>query len=47
MLLPEKINVGMNSHEHAIFAQELLSELTMTVGFGTFIVNCNKTVISV
>jgi hypothetical protein len=47
MLLPAKINAEMNSDEHAILPQMLQSELTLTVGFGTFIVNRNKSVISV
>ena len=46
MLLPANINVEMNSDEHAIFPQELQSELTLTVGSGTFTVSCNKSVIS-
>jgi len=32
--------------KQAIFPQVLQSELTLAVGFGTFIVNCNKSVIS-
>jgi hypothetical protein len=46
MLLAAKINVEMNSDEQTILLYKLQSELT-TVGFGTFIVNCNKSVVTV
>ena len=47
MLLPAKVNVEMNSGEHAVYPHELQSELTLMVGFGKFTVKCNKPAISV